>query len=126
MADRLGRIDGASARQGEHRPAGVALALPAPVERRRPLLLLHQGPAVGEPEFGAAIAPVVDEGEVFAGGDETARQAARLQARLGAGPPGAGGGTRAVPRGLAPGARNGPPGPPAPPPGHAAGPRGLS
>src|SRR5258708_36085508 len=82
MADRLGRIDGASSRQGEHRPAGVALALPAPVERRRPLLLLHQGPAVGEPEFGAAIAPVVDEGEVFAAGDEPARQAERLEPHL--------------------------------------------
>src|SRR5258708_37838193 len=104
MADRLGRIDGASARQGEHRPAGVALALPAPVERRRPSLLLHQGPAIGEPEFGAAIALVVDEGEVFAAGDEPARQTERLEPHPVARLPVGEGETRTVTADLAPAA----------------------
>src|SRR5579863_7279389 len=55
VRDRLGGIDPALAGQGEDAPLAV---LDAPVERRFPALLLHDRPAVGQPEFGPAVAAV--------------------------------------------------------------------
>src|SRR5581483_4008700 len=50
-----------------------------PIDRARPLLALHRGPAIGEPKPRVAIAAVVDECEVFRVGDESRRQLEGLE-----------------------------------------------
>jgi hypothetical protein len=55
------------------------LAAIAPVQRRLPALGLHHGPAVGQPQRGAPVAAVVDEGLPFTVGHEAARQRKRCQ-----------------------------------------------
>src|SRR6185312_15956698 len=80
VAGRLGRIDGAAPTEREHAPATGALI--APIERRGPPLLLHQSPAIGQPELGAAIAAIGDESEVFARRGETGREPERLEPHL--------------------------------------------
>ena len=51
-------------------PAGLGCGVAGPVERRLPALLPHHAPAFREPQLGAGVAVVVEEGEVLGGGDE--------------------------------------------------------
>ena len=48
-----------------------------PVARRLPAVVLHRGPAVGEPQRRVGVAAVLDEGEPFAVGHQRARDAHR-------------------------------------------------
>src|SRR5579883_2370165 len=66
MTDRLRRVQPTAPAQRENRPRPLALA--PPIERRFPALLAYRRPAVGEPEFGAAIAAILDEVEILAAG----------------------------------------------------------
>jgi hypothetical protein len=62
--------------QREHPPAAIGVR---PVERRRPSLVLHNRPSVGQPELGPAISAVLDEGKIFATGDKAGCQTVGLQ-----------------------------------------------
>ena len=68
------------ARQRED--AFAAVIVLQPVERRFPCFVLHPRPAVRQPEFGAAIAAIGDEGLVFAIADRTRGDAEGPQQHL--------------------------------------------
>ena len=55
--------------EGVEAPAGLGFAVALPVERGLPAFGAHGGPALGEPELGAVVAVLVDEGEVLGAGD---------------------------------------------------------
>ena len=65
--------------EGVDGPAGVGVGVAGPVEGRLPAFGAHGGPAFGEPELGAGIGVVVEEGEVFGGGDEAGGEAVGLE-----------------------------------------------
>ncbi len=68
-------VEGAEAVHGVDGPAGVGGFVAAPVERGLPAFGAHGGPALGEPELGAVVAVLVDEGEVLGAGDEACGEA---------------------------------------------------
>ena len=70
MHDRRRRIDRLQARQRHRVPRAVDFA---PVARRVPVLGLHLGPAVGQPQRRRRVAAVAHELEPLAVGDEMAR-----------------------------------------------------
>ncbi len=55
--------------QGEDGPAGGGVGVASPVERRLPAFGLEGVPTFREPELGAGVAVVFDEGEVLGAGD---------------------------------------------------------
>ncbi len=61
--------------QGVDAPAGFGGAVALPVERGLPAFGAHGGPAFGEPELGAVVAVLFDEGEVLGAGDEAGGEA---------------------------------------------------
>ena len=63
-------VEGVEAVHGVDLPAGLGAAVAAPVEGGLPAVLAEGGPAFGEPELGAVVGVVVEEGEVFSAGDE--------------------------------------------------------
>ncbi len=66
----LGEVaEGAEAVEGEDAPAGGGGGVAGPVERSLPGVGLEGVPAFGEPELGAGVAVVFDEGEVLGAGD---------------------------------------------------------
>jgi len=67
-------VEGEEAVEGVDAPAGLGAAVAAPVKRGLPAVLAEGGPAFGEPELGAVVGIVVDEGEVFGAGDEAGGQ----------------------------------------------------
>ena len=60
-------IDRRSAGKTEDGPAGFRRM---PIQRCNPLLGLHRGPAIGEPELGTGITVVLDEADPVGVGDE--------------------------------------------------------
>ena len=68
-------VERTEAVQGVDAPAGVGGVVALPVERRLPALGAHGRPALGEPELGAVVAVLVDEGEILRAGDEARREA---------------------------------------------------
>ena len=79
MTDGLRRLDLTLTGEREDSPFAV---FAAPIERRPPALLLHRCPAVGQPEFGPAVAAIGDEFEKLASADRACRQAVRLEPDL--------------------------------------------
>src|SRR5271163_4290519 len=63
-------IERAEAVHGIDTPAGVRTVVALPVERRLPALGAHRRPTLGEPQLGAVIAVLVDEGEILGAGNE--------------------------------------------------------
>ena len=76
MADRRVEVQAPRAVQRELGPGAAALL---PVERRRPAVLLHRGPAVRQPQVRTAVAAVLDEAEVLAGGHRLSCEEERLE-----------------------------------------------
>jgi hypothetical protein len=61
-------FEGLEAVEGVDAPAGFGVVVALPVERRLPAFGAHGGPAFGEPELGAVVTVLVDEGEVLSTG----------------------------------------------------------
>ena len=68
VADGLVGVDRPQTRQRELQPAIGIVGIARPVEGGLPVLGVHDGPAVGEPELGPAVAVVLHEGEPLAAG----------------------------------------------------------
>ena len=62
--------EGAEAVEGEDAPAGGVVGVAEPVEGGLPAFGMQGVPAFGEPELGAGVAVVFDEGEVLGAGDQ--------------------------------------------------------
>src|SRR3984885_3444825 len=78
-------FEGLPAVEGVDAPAGGGGLVATPVERRLPAFGVEGDPALGEPELGAVVAVLVDEGEVFGAGDEAGGEAEGLEGDGGAG-----------------------------------------
>ena len=68
-------VERAEAMHGVNAPARVGGVVALPVERGLPAFGAHGGPSLGEPELGAVVAVLVDEGEVLGAGDEARGEA---------------------------------------------------
>ncbi len=79
VGDRQARVDRPGAVQGVLEPDAVDLV---PVERRAPALVVDPGPAVGEPQLGAAVAAVGDEPQPLAVGHQPVGEPERLEPDL--------------------------------------------
>ena len=74
VADGLVGVDRPQTRQRELQPAIGVVGIAPPVEGGVPVLGVDDGPAVGEPELGPAVAVVLHEGEPLAAGDRAVGQ----------------------------------------------------
>ena len=71
--------------EGVDGPAGLGGGVVVPVERSLPALVAEGDPTFGEPEFGAGVAAIVEEGEVLSAGNEASTEGERLEEDLVAG-----------------------------------------
>ena len=71
--------------EGVDAPAGIGGLVAVPVEGSLPAFGAGGGPAFGEPELGAVVAVLLDEGEVLGAGDEAGGEGEGLEVGVVAG-----------------------------------------